>query len=56
MPLIEEGCVLGVLEVLNTSKPKRFDQTDLDLLNAYALHAAVALRNAQLFSVVREEK
>ena len=56
VPLIEEGRVLGVLEVLNTSKPKRFDQADLDLLTAYASHAAVALRNAQLFSVIREEK
>jgi transcriptional regulator with PAS, ATPase and Fis domain len=42
--------------VLNTSKPKRFDQADLELLTAYASHAAVALRNAQLFSVIREEK
>ena len=47
---------MGVLEVLNTSKPKRFDQADLDLLMAYASHAAVALKNAQLFSVIREEK
>jgi Nif-specific regulatory protein len=44
-----------VLEVLNTSKLKRFDQADLDLLTAYASHATVALRNAQLFSVIREE-
>ena len=56
VPLVDEGRVLGVLEVLNTSKPKRFDQGDLDLLMAYASHAAVALRNAQLFSVIREEK
>jgi Nif-specific regulatory protein len=56
VPLVEEGRVLGVLEVLNTSKPKQFNQADLDLLTAYAAHAAVALRNAQLFSVVREEK
>ena len=56
VPLVEEGRVLGVLEVLNTSKPKRFDQADLDLLMAYASHAAVALKNAQLFSVIREEK
>jgi Nif-specific regulatory protein len=56
VPLVEEGRVLGVLEVLNTSKPKQFNQADLDLLTAYAAHAAVALRNAQLFSVIREEK
>ena len=56
VPLIEEERVLGVLEVLNTSKPKRFDQADFELLTAYASHAAVALRNAQLFSVIREEK
>ena len=56
VPLVEEGRVLGVLEVLNTSKAKQFDQADLDLLMVYASHAVVALRNAQLFSVIREEK
>jgi Nif-specific regulatory protein len=56
VPLLDQERVLGVLEVLNTSKPKRFDQADLDLLTAYASHAAVALKNAQLFSVIREEK
>ena len=56
VPLVDEGRVLGVLEVLNTSKPKRFDQADLDLLMAYASQATVALRNAQLFSEIREEK
>lgn len=55
VPLVDQERVLGVLEVLNTSKPKRFDSADLDLLMAYASHAAVALRNAQLFSVIREE-
>lgn len=56
VPLLDQGRVLGVLEVLNTTKPKRFDQADLDLLTTYASHVAVALRNAQLFSGIREEK
>nr|MBI3611793.1 sigma 54-interacting transcriptional regulator [Nitrospirota bacterium] len=55
VPLQDRERVLGVIEVLNTSKEKRFDQTDLDLLSAFAAHASVALRNAQLVTTIKEE-
>lgn len=46
VPLQDRERVLGVIEVLNTTKAKQFEQTDLDLLSAFAAQASVALRNA----------
>jgi Nif-specific regulatory protein len=56
VPLQDRNRILGVVEVLNTAKEKQFDQEDLELLSAFAAHAAVALRNAQLVSSIQEEK
>ena len=56
VPLQGRDRVIGVIEVLNTAKEKRFDQEDLGLLSAFASHASVALRNAQLVSSINEEK
>jgi Nif-specific regulatory protein len=55
VPLQDRERVIGVIEVLNTTKAKRFEQSDLDLLSAFAAHASVALRNAQLVSSIKEE-
>ncbi len=54
-PLQDRDRVLGVIEVLNTTKQKRFELADLDLLSAFAAHASMALRNAQLVSTIKEE-
>jgi Nif-specific regulatory protein len=56
VPLQGRDRVIGVIEVLNTAKEKRFDKDDLGLLSAFAGHASVALRNAQLVSTIKEEK
>jgi Nif-specific regulatory protein len=56
VPLQGRDRVIGVVEVLNTAKEKRFDSDDLGLLSAFAAHASVALRNAQLVSTMKEEK
>jgi Nif-specific regulatory protein len=55
VPLLDQGCALGVLQVLNTSKTKQFVQDDIDLLTIFAAHSAVALRNAQAFRAMRNE-
>ncbi len=55
VPLQDRGRILGVIEVLNTTKAKRFEPADLDLLSAFAAHASVALRNAQLVTSIKEE-
>jgi Nif-specific regulatory protein len=55
VPLQDRERVIGVIEVLNTAKEKKFEQADLELLSAFAAHASVALRNAQLVSNIKEE-
>jgi Nif-specific regulatory protein len=56
VPLLDRDRVLGVLEVLNTSKGRRFEEEDLTFLTAFGSHVSVALRNAQLFSAMQAEK
>jgi Nif-specific regulatory protein len=54
-PLQDRERIIGVVEVLNTSKEKRFEPRDLDLLTAFVAHASVALRNARLISTIQDE-
>ena len=54
-PLQDRDRIIGAIEVLNTIQDKHFTQQDLDLLTAFAAHASVALRNAQLVSTMKEE-
>ena len=49
MPVVHEGTVLAVL-VLNGRAPFAFDASDHRLLEGFVAHAAVALRNADLFA------
>jgi signal transduction histidine kinase/CheY-like chemotaxis protein len=56
-PLIVDDVVIGTL-ALNETKTRNFAETDLALLEALANHAAVGIRNAQLFQherTAREE-
>jgi Nif-specific regulatory protein len=54
VPLQDHGRTIGVLEVLNPRKDRRFNQEDLELLAAFAAHASVAIRNARLVSSIKE--
>jgi signal transduction histidine kinase/ActR/RegA family two-component response regulator len=56
-PLIVDDVVIGTL-ALNATKTRTFSETELALLQALANHAAVGIRNAQLFQherTAREE-
>ena len=56
-PLIVDDVVIGTL-ALNETKTRTFSETELALLQALANHAAVGIRNAQLFQherTAREE-
>jgi len=54
VPLQEHGRTIGVLEVLNPRKDRKFSQEDLELLSAFAAHASVAIRNARLVTSIKE--
>ncbi len=56
VPIEDRGRLMGVLAVLNTAKARRFEPVDQELLSAFASHAAIALRNAELYRAARTEK
>jgi signal transduction histidine kinase len=52
VPLIADDVVIGTL-ALNETKTRTFSEAELQLLQALANHAAVGIRNAQLFEQER---
>jgi len=48
VPLIWGGQVYGVIDVLHYAEGKTFSQADMDLLNIFAGHAAIAIENSRL--------
>jgi GAF domain-containing protein/two-component sensor histidine kinase len=50
VPLLHNGRVLGVLEILNKKDPHGFNHRDITRLSAFAASATIAIENARLFS------
>jgi signal transduction histidine kinase len=55
-PLMTKGEMVGVIEVLNKRSGEKFNEQDLDTLNALAGQAAIAIVNARLYLQIREER
>ena len=55
-PLVAEGELIGVVYLDNRVLPDVFDESDLSLLMLFAGHAAIAIRNAQLFEELTQAK
>ncbi len=55
VPLTVKGMVIGVLQVVDT-KPDRFKQSDLTLLEPLAASAASAIENANLYKTLVKER
>jgi signal transduction histidine kinase len=53
VPLIVEGEILGVVELLNKDNAD-FSQQDLELLSLVASSAAISLKNAQQYAALKE--
>lgn len=53
-PLLVGDDVLGLIQVDNTTDPKAFDQSDLEILTGICAQAGIAVRNAQLYSDIEE--
>jgi signal transduction histidine kinase len=51
VPLNARGHTIGVLEVLNRKDSRPFNQEDTELLLAFGAQAAIAIENAQLFTM-----
>jgi len=46
VPMLLEGEVIGVIEVINKKSDDRFNEEDKDILSSFANQAVIALRNA----------
>ena len=55
-PLVAEGELLGVVYLDNRTLSGVFAETDLSLLVLFAEHAAIAIRNAQLFEELTQAR
>lgn len=54
VPLRREESIIGVLVLVDKQNPNRFSQQDIDLTNAFAVQATIAIQNAQLVTELRE--
>jgi diguanylate cyclase (GGDEF)-like protein len=48
VPLLSKGKILGIIEAINKKDKTNFNEEDLNLVNNYAEHAAIAIENANL--------
>jgi GGDEF domain-containing protein len=55
VPLVCSGESLGFLTVIETREERRFTQDEIDLVQAFADQAAVAITNARLYRTVEEQ-
>jgi signal transduction histidine kinase len=53
-PMTWKGEVTGVIHVLHEAETGRFTRSDLELLNLFANHAAIAVANARLYDRLRK--
>jgi signal transduction protein with GAF and PtsI domain len=54
IPLKAKEKVIGVLRVY-TGEPRQFTDTEMDLVNKFAEQAGIALMNAKLYQVVKDD-
>ncbi len=53
LPMIHQGQAIGLLEVLDHQRERRFSRQEMRLANALAGQAAVAMHNAKMFAQLR---
>jgi signal transduction histidine kinase len=50
VPLIARGVVIGVLDIINKKNKAPFTENDVNILQGFANHAAIAIHNATLYT------
>ena len=55
VPMIWQGRLNGVIHVLEKTEYRHFSQADLELLNMFAGHAAIAVEHARLYGTAQAE-
>lgn len=56
VPMTVRGKPIGVLQILNKRGKATFDGADKEVLVTFAAQSAIAIRNAQLYQELREER
>jgi PAS domain S-box-containing protein len=56
VPLQRKGKLLGVINLYRQNKEMQFNQHDLSLLSIFAVEAAIAIENTNLFNSLEQEK
>jgi PAS domain S-box-containing protein len=54
VPMIWQGQVTGVIQVIKKAQARHFTQSDLDMMALFANHAAIAVENARLLAKVEQ--
>ena len=54
VPMVSQDEVLGVIQVINRADGAEFNADDLHLLQSFASHAAISLRNARMFEQTQQ--
>jgi PAS domain S-box-containing protein len=54
-PMIRQGEVTGVIDLMHDTEGSLFSEADLELLSLFANHAAIAVENARLYEQAQKE-
>jgi PAS domain S-box-containing protein len=55
-PMVWQGEVIGVIDLLDDVEQRHFTQPDLELLTLFAEHAAIAVENGRLLQAEQEQR
>ncbi len=55
VPMVWQGQVTGVIDIVHYAEDQVFTQADLELLTLFANHAAIAVENTRLYEEIRRE-
>src|SRR5438067_5346553 len=56
MPLVDNGALIGAINVYTRDPDRRFDAVDLDILHILAAQASIAIMNARLYEAERQAR
>lgn len=56
MPLVQEGALIGALNIYTRDPARRFDEVDVEVLHVLAAQASIAITNARLYAQERQAR
>ena len=56
MPLVQEGALIGAINIYTRDAARRFDEVDIEVLHVLAAQASIAITNARLYAQERQAR